>query len=98
MASIPSTTQLIFASQAPKIPSFSSGSAPNLPKLKFQFMGKGPKKLRPTKNASRTITCWFKFGQNGVDAEGAGIYGSQSRDDYDRDDVEQVLHTYYSYL
>ncbi|RDX63936.1 Protein LHCP TRANSLOCATION DEFECT [Mucuna pruriens] len=34
-------------------------------------------------------TCWFKFGQNGVDAEGAGIYGSQGRDDFDRDDVEQ---------
>jgi hypothetical protein len=36
------------------------------------------------------VTCWFKFGKNGVDAEGAGIYGSQSRDDFDRDDVEQV--------
>ncbi|MCI03400.1 protein LHCP TRANSLOCATION DEFECT, partial [Trifolium medium] len=35
-------------------------------------------------------TCWFKFGKNGVDAEGAGIYGSQSRDDFDRDDVEQL--------
>lgn len=35
-------------------------------------------------------TCWFKFGKNGVDAEGAGIYGSQSRNDFDRDDVEQV--------
>lgn len=40
-------------------------------------------------NGSR-FTCWFKFGKNGVDAEGAGIYGSQSRDDFDRDDVEQV--------
>lgn len=35
--------------------------------------------------------CWFRFGKNGVDAEGAGIYGSQTRDDFDRDDVEQVL-------
>lgn len=26
-----------------------------------------------------------------MDAEGAGIYGSQSRDDFDNDDVEQVL-------
>ena len=26
-----------------------------------------------------------------MDAEGAGIYGSQSRDDFDSDDVEQVL-------
>ncbi|KAG5551104.1 hypothetical protein RHGRI_009504 [Rhododendron griersonianum] len=97
MASISCANQLIFASQAPKISSFSSGSAPNLPRLRFQFVGKGPKKLRnkPTKkNGSRTITCWFKFGQNGVDAEGAGIYGSQSRDDYDRDDVEQ----YFNYM
>lgn len=44
-------------------------------------------------NGSR-FTCWFKFGKNGVDAEGAGIYGSQSRDDFDRDDVEQ----YFNYM
>lgn len=31
---------------------------------------------------------FFKFGNK--DAEGAGIYGSQGRDDFDRDDVEQV--------
>ncbi|WJX33920.1 hypothetical protein P8452_22084 [Trifolium repens] len=39
--------------------------------------------------ASFCHSSWFKFGKNGVDAEGAGIYGSQSRDDFDRDDVEQ---------
>ncbi|KAL1332249.1 hypothetical protein HN51_061093 [Arachis hypogaea] len=44
-------------------------------------------------NGSKS-TCWFKFGKNGVDAEGAGIYGSQSRDDFDRDDVEQ----YFNYM
>ncbi|CAJ1964503.1 unnamed protein product [Sphenostylis stenocarpa] len=44
-------------------------------------------------NGSKT-TCWFKFGKNGVDAEGAGIYGSQGRDDFDRDDVEQ----YFNYM
>ncbi|KAL2322600.1 hypothetical protein Fmac_026979 [Flemingia macrophylla] len=44
-------------------------------------------------NGSRA-TCWFKFGKNGVDAEGAGIYGSQRRDDFDRDDVEQ----YFNYM
>ncbi|ERN19550.1 hypothetical protein AMTR_s00062p00076280 [Amborella trichopoda] len=44
-------------------------------------------------NGSRA-TCWFKFGKNGVDAEGAGIYGSQKRDDFDRDDVEQ----YFNYM
>ncbi|KAJ8619921.1 hypothetical protein MRB53_028450 [Persea americana] len=38
--------------------------------------------------------CWFRFGKNGVDAEGAGIYGSQTRDDFDRDDVEQ----YFNYM
>ncbi|KAK7305067.1 hypothetical protein VNO77_42966 [Canavalia gladiata] len=49
-------------------------------------------KIGPS-NGSR-ITCWFRFGKNGVDAEGAGIYGSQARDDFDRDDVEQ----YFNYM
>ena len=35
-------------------------------------------------------SAWFKFGSNGMDSTGAGIYGSQTRDDFDRDDVEQV--------
>ncbi|EPS57502.1 hypothetical protein M569_17316, partial [Genlisea aurea] len=48
--------------------------------------------LGPT-SGSRT-TCWFRFGKNGVDAEGAGVYGSQGRDDFDRDDVEQ----YFNYM
>ncbi|KAL9271523.1 LHCP TRANSLOCATION DEFECT-like protein [Drosera capensis] len=43
---------------------------------------------------SGLVTYWFRFGKNGVDAEGAGIYGSQSRDDFDRDDVEQ----YFNYM
>ncbi|CAN6882586.1 unnamed protein product [Brassica oleracea var. botrytis] len=51
-----------------------------------------PARLGPS-NGSR-ITCWFKFGKNGVDAESAGIYGSQSRDDFDKDDVEQ----YFNYM
>lgn len=42
-------------------------------------------------NGGGGAKCWFKFGKNGVDAEGAGIYGSQGRDDFDRDDVEQVI-------
>ncbi|XP_076959712.1 protein LHCP TRANSLOCATION DEFECT-like [Bidens hawaiensis] len=71
-------------------------------KLGSQFLGvnKGLSFCKPTSrffggisNGSRT-TCWFKFGKNGVDAEGAGIYGSQSRDDFDRDDVEQ----YFNYM
>ncbi|XP_039113831.1 protein LHCP TRANSLOCATION DEFECT [Dioscorea cayenensis subsp. rotundata] len=36
-------------------------------------------------------TSWFNFRK---DSEGAGIYGSQSRDDFDRDDVEQ----YFNYM
>ncbi|KAL2634003.1 hypothetical protein R1flu_005482 [Riccia fluitans] len=44
-------------------------------------------------NGSR-VNAWFKFGQNGLDSEGAGIYGSQGRDDFDRDDVEQ----YFNYM
>ncbi|KAH0719711.1 hypothetical protein KY290_004626 [Solanum tuberosum] len=38
-------------------------------------------------NCGSRTTCWFNFRQN---AETAGVYGSQSRDDFDRDDVEQV--------
>ncbi|KAL4582633.1 hypothetical protein LXL04_007190 [Taraxacum kok-saghyz] len=32
----------------------------------------------PSSCNART-TCWFKFGKNGVDAKGVGIYASQSR-------------------
>ncbi|KAG2328463.1 hypothetical protein Bca52824_011191 [Brassica carinata] len=61
--------------------------------LSSRFLGTKKLKLRMLhgpSNGSRT-TCWFKFGKNGVDAESAGIYGSQSRDDFDKDDVEQVV-------
>lgn len=53
-----------------------------------------------TSTSASGATCWFKFGKNGVDAEQAGIYGSQSRNDFDRDDVEQVLlsHTYFFFF
>ncbi|KAK1391204.1 protein LHCP TRANSLOCATION DEFECT [Heracleum sosnowskyi] len=47
-----------------------------------------------TSASASGTTCWFKFGKNGVDAEQAGIYGSQSRNDFDRDDVEQ----YFNYM
>eukprot|EP00246_Nothoceros_aenigmaticus_P017454 TRINITY_DN8517_c0_g1_i1.p1 TRINITY_DN8517_c0_g1~~TRINITY_DN8517_c0_g1_i1.p1 ORF type:complete len:181 (+),score=9.00 TRINITY_DN8517_c0_g1_i1:119-661(+) len=40
------------------------------------------------------VDAWFKFGNQGLDSEGAGIYGSQSRDEFDRDDVEQ----YFNYM
>ncbi|KAL8226484.1 hypothetical protein R6Q57_016316 [Mikania cordata] len=97
MATISCTLQLVFASSDTKSV---SKSASVLRKIDSQFLGTR-KRLgfcKPTSRigascGSRT-TCWFKFGKNGVDAEGAGIYGSQSRDDFDRDDVEQ----YFNYM
>ncbi|KAK7845842.1 protein lhcp translocation defect [Quercus suber] len=87
MASIPCTTHLPFTFKPSTSPS-------SLSKTNLKFLGVQnrlgwvrPSKLGPS-NGSRA-KCWFKFGKNGVDAEGAGIYGSQSRDDFDRDDVEQ---------
>jgi hypothetical protein len=54
-------------------------------------VGAAKRSLNVGSTARRTkVTCWFKFGNK--DAEGAGIYGSQSRDDFDRDDVEQVFY------
>ncbi|CAI5943941.1 unnamed protein product [Closterium sp. NIES-64] len=44
--------------------------------------------------AGSRVSAWFKFGKNGLDAESSGIYGSQGRDDFDRDDVEH----YYNYM
>lgn len=90
MASIPcTTTHLNFISK------HSNSSSPS-PKFSSQFLGTKSSlqcfrtfKIGPS-NGSKT-KCWFKFGKNGVDAENAGIYGSQTRDDFDRDDVEQVL-------
>ncbi|KAI3688543.1 hypothetical protein L2E82_46185 [Cichorium intybus] len=98
MATIPCTVQLIIASSDTKT---MNNWTPALRKLDSQFLGmrKGlgfcrpTSKIGPSSCGSRT-TCWFKFGKNGVDAEGAGIYGSQSRDDFDRDDVEQ----YFNYM
>lgn len=40
---------------------------------------------------------FFKFGKNGFGAEDAGIVGSQTRDDYSYDDVEQYFN-YMGYL
>uniref|UniRef100_A0A7S0WZA6 Uncharacterized protein n=1 Tax=Chlamydomonas leiostraca TaxID=1034604 RepID=A0A7S0WZA6_9CHLO len=37
---------------------------------------------------------FFKFGKNGVDAEKAGIVGSQGRDEFDYDDLE----AYFNYM
>ncbi|CBI23956.3 hypothetical protein VitviT2T_029814 [Vitis vinifera] len=92
MASIPCTTHLLFTSKPQISPS-------NPPIFTSQLLGiprklswSTPTRLGPS-NGSRA-TCWFRFGNRGVDAEGAGIYGSQTRDDFDRDDVEQ----YFNYM
>ncbi|KAJ4726108.1 Lhcp translocation defect-like protein [Melia azedarach] len=93
MASIPcTTTHLNFISK------HSNSSSPSA-KFSSQFLGTKSSlqcfrtfKIGPS-NGSKT-KCWFKFGKNGVDAENAGIYGSQTRDDFDRDDVEQ----YFNYM
>ncbi|KAK2984833.1 hypothetical protein RJ640_004658, partial [Escallonia rubra] len=98
MASTPcNTIQLTFG----RIPNSStSPSSCGSTRLSCQFLGTQkrltwfrPFRVGPSSCGSRA-TCWFKFGKNGVDAEGAGIYGSQNREDFDRDDVEQ----YFNYM
>lgn len=97
MASIPCTGVAAAAA------AITSKSFPSSTKFNTRFVGTRnrlgwvrPLGLGPS-NGSRA-KCWFKFGKNGVDAEGAGIYGSQSRDDFDRDDVEQVLYSLPLYM
>ncbi|CAI9773446.1 unnamed protein product [Fraxinus pennsylvanica] len=101
MATISSTLQLSCFLSRPTNSS-STWSTAYFSKLNSKFLGSPRTKTlgwcRPMtrlgpSSGSRT-TCWFKFGKNGVDAEGAGIYGSQTRDDFDRDDVEQ----YFNYM
>eukprot|EP00270_Netrium_digitus_P000280 TRINITY_DN1026_c0_g1_i1.p1 TRINITY_DN1026_c0_g1~~TRINITY_DN1026_c0_g1_i1.p1 ORF type:complete len:183 (+),score=24.35 TRINITY_DN1026_c0_g1_i1:47-595(+) len=48
-------------------------------------------RLLGARNSSR-VNAFFKFGVGGLDSTNAGIYGSQGRDDYDRDDVEHYFH------
>ncbi|KAK4771153.1 hypothetical protein SAY87_031685 [Trapa incisa] len=96
-ASVPFAVQLVVASK----PFTSSPPSSSSTNLSCRFLGTGigklqwvrPAGLGPRNDGSRA-KCWFKFGTNGVDAEGAGIYGSQSRDDFNRDDVEQ----YFNYM
>ncbi|EMS68093.1 hypothetical protein TRIUR3_10983 [Triticum urartu] len=94
MASIPCTIQL-----ATKAASSSSGwRSPRAVGgvLRTPQLGGGAAWLRPSllskvapaRESGRVR--FFKFGNK--DAEGAGIYGSQARDDFDRDDVEQSIH------
>ncbi|PWA66173.1 protein LHCP TRANSLOCATION DEFECT [Artemisia annua] len=84
MATIPCTIQLNYTKPICKVAVVKLGS---------EFMGGMGKRVGFSRrigvsNGSRSV-CWFKFGKNGVDAEGAGIYGSQSLNDFDHDDVEQ---------
>ncbi|KAE9598401.1 hypothetical protein Lal_00027136 [Lupinus albus] len=95
MASIPCITYQPFTSKSKSLTSPLSSS-----NLASGFLGIRKKvgwlrlnSVIGPSNGSRA-TCWFRFGKNGVDAEGAGIYGSQSRNDFDRDDVEQ----YFNYM
>ncbi|KAI6690532.1 hypothetical protein NL676_027360 [Syzygium grande] len=97
MASVSCTIHhLPFTTKPPPPP---PPSPPSCLILNSRFLGARSKLgwARPVRigpcNGSRA-RCWFKFGKNGVDAEGAGIYGGQSRDDFDRDDVEQ----YFNYM
>ncbi|KAL2943701.1 Protein LHCP TRANSLOCATION DEFECT [Bienertia sinuspersici] len=82
MASISCCIQLSINSRALSSPS----TACRVLKLRNGFLGIPRKvlsgsntKLGPS-NGGR-VKCWFRF-----NAEGAGIYGSQTRDDYDKDD------------
>ncbi|GMH05725.1 hypothetical protein Nepgr_007565 [Nepenthes gracilis] len=102
MASVPCTTIQFSSNSRPSSSSQSKSTVPGLIKLGTRFLGT-PKRLRglaysrqiwPNFGGGGRAKCWFRFGKNGVDAEGAGIYGSQSRDDFDRDDVEQ----YFNYM
>jgi hypothetical protein len=52
------------------------------------------RQLCPRGGGGSRVVAWFKFGNNGMDSKGAGIYGSQGREDFDRDDVEQ----YFNYM
>ncbi|KAK9823898.1 hypothetical protein WJX72_006248 [[Myrmecia] bisecta] len=47
-----------------------------------------------TASSTQCSAFGFKFGKNGLGSEDAGVYGSQGRDDYTYDDVEQ----YFNYM
>ncbi|GAB4849639.1 hypothetical protein Ancab_004435 [Ancistrocladus abbreviatus] len=95
MASVTYTIQVSINS----LPSFSHSTTSRL-KLGTRFLASQTRlngsifSRRIGPNCGGRTKCWFRFGKSGVDAEGAGIYGSQTRDDFDRDDVEQ----YFNYM
>jgi len=85
----------LLQTSALSVPGFASaaGTRPCRRNLRTVFVGRGVGRvsLSPlgVQNGSR-VSAWFKFGTNGADSKEAGIYGSQMRDDFDKDDVEQV--------
>ncbi|KAG8099846.1 hypothetical protein GUJ93_ZPchr0013g37727 [Zizania palustris] len=99
MASIPCTIQL-----TARAPGAAAKAGAGAGALRAPMLGAGRRLgwLRPSllsgvvpaSESGRVVgpAFFFKFGNK--DAEGAGIYGSQARDDFDRDDVEQ----YFNYM
>uniref|UniRef100_A0A0E0EC60 Protein LHCP TRANSLOCATION DEFECT n=1 Tax=Oryza meridionalis TaxID=40149 RepID=A0A0E0EC60_9ORYZ len=94
MASIPCTFQL--SARASSASAAAAAAARRSPRAAARLGWLRPSRLSAVVPASESgrvgPTCFFKFGNK--DAEGAGIYGSQGRDDFDRDDVEQ----YFNYM
>ncbi|KAM0856149.1 hypothetical protein ACQ4PT_049296 [Festuca glaucescens] len=98
MASIPCTIQLATRTassssrwKSPRAAQGGGGAAPRTPLPARRMQGWSLlSKVAPARGSGRVG--FFKFGNK--DAEGAGIYGSQGRDDFDRDDVEQ----YFNYM
>lgn len=93
MASISCSTQLTTNSCIPttspklNLPNGFLGISRNLKGSSFK-----PSSIRLGPSCGGRAKCWFNL--NNRSAEGAGIYGSQTRDDFDRDDVEQ----YFNYM
>lgn len=78
----------VSASQARPRPSLLRPFSPSLPNPRIAQL-----RLLSLPSLHRTHA-WFKFGNSGLDSENAGMYASQGRDDFDRDDVEQ----YFNYM
>lgn len=64
------------------------GRAGNL--SRHQFANRRPRKLAAT-NGNRVVALFNFVKKLRTDSQSAGIYGSQKREDYDRDDVEHYF-------
>ncbi|KAK4363891.1 hypothetical protein RND71_015249 [Anisodus tanguticus] len=69
---------------------------------KVEFLICGCFKIDKYRMVQKTKLWWFKNNLFRQNAETAGVYGSQSSDDFDRDDVEQLKGslgvTYFNYM